>query len=63
MLSAAKRKGIKDFLDWITKQMPVGPFLYPIEDITDTNLRYLASEILREKLLLNMHQDRKYPII
>ena len=46
MLSALKNKGINDFLDWITKQMPVGPFLYPEEDITDTNLRYLASEIL-----------------
>ena len=63
MLSALKSKGIKDFLDWITKQMPVGPFLYPIEDITDTNLRYLASEILREKLLLNMHQEIPYNLI
>lgn len=63
MLSALKSKGIKDFLDWITKQMPVGPFLYPIEDITDTNLRYLASEILREKLLINMHQEIPYNLI
>ena len=63
MLSALKSKGIKDFLDWITKQMPVGPFLYPKEDITDTNLRYLASEILREKLLLNMHQEIPYNLI
>ena len=63
MLSALKSKGIKDFLDWITKKMPVGPFLYPIEDITDTNLRYLASEILREKLLLNMHQEIPYNLI
>ena len=43
--------------------MPDGPFLYPIEDITDTNLRYLASEILREKLLLNMHQEIPYNLI
>ena len=63
MLSALKSKGIKDFLDWITKQMPVGPFLYPMEDITDTNLRYLASEILREKLLINMHQEIPYNLI
>ena len=63
MLSALKSEGIKDFLDWITKKMPVGPFLYPIEDITDTNLRYLASEILREKLLLNMHQEIPYNLI
>ena len=37
--------------------------LESLDDITDTNLRYLASEILREKLLLNMHQEIPYNLI
>ena len=48
MLSALKNKGIEKLLDWLIFQMPVGPYFYPIEDITDTNLRNIASEILRK---------------
>ena len=63
MLSALKNKGIEKLLDWLIFQMPVGPYFYPIEDITDTNLRNIASEILREKLLINMHQEIPYNLL
>ena len=63
MLSALKNNGIEKLLDWMIIKMPVGPYFYPIEDITDTNLRNIASEILREKLLINMHQEIPYNLL
>jgi GTP-binding protein Era len=40
--------------------MPKGPWLYPGDQTADVQLRFLASEITREKLFLRLHDELPY---
>ena len=62
MLSAEKGKGTDDFMAWLADQMPVGPYLFDPEDLSDMPMRLLAAEILREKLFLNLHEELPYQL-
>jgi GTP-binding protein Era len=37
--------------------MPEGPFYYPETDVTDRSERFLAAEIIREKILLFLQEE------
>ena len=63
MLSAKNGSGIRKLIDWLIKEMPDCPFLYDADDITDTPQRQIASEILREKLFLNLHDEIPYNLV
>jgi GTP-binding protein Era len=60
MVSALTGDGIADLKDWLAGQVPVGPWHYPEDQITDAPLRQLAAEITREKLYLRLHQELPY---
>ena len=63
MLSALNGSGINGLIDWLIKEMPECPFLYDSDYITDTPQRQIASEILREKLFLNLHDEIPYNLV
>jgi GTPase len=60
MVSALTGDGIADLRNWLAGQVPVGPWHYPEDQITDAPLRQLAAEITREKLYLRLHQELPY---
>lgn len=60
MVSAKDGSGCADLVSWLTQRMPLGPFLYPEDDISDVPLRQLAAEITREKLYLRLHEELPY---
>ncbi len=60
MISALNGDGVEDVLSAVTERMPVGPWLYPEDQLSDFPLRQLASEITREKLYLRLHQELPY---
>ncbi|MEM7461857.1 MAG: GTPase Era [Pseudomonadota bacterium] len=60
MISALNGDGCRDLLDWLTSQLPEGPWLYPEDDISDLPMRQLAAEITREKLYLRLHEELPY---
>ncbi len=62
MISAKKGKGVKDLVRWLAEQLPQGPFLFDPDDLSDMPQRQLASEILREKLFINLHQELPYQL-
>ena len=62
MISAKKGKGVKDLVRWLAEQMPQSPFLFDPNDLSDMPQRQLASEILREKLFINLHQELPYQL-
>ena len=63
MLSALNGSGIIALIDYLIKEMPECPFLYDSDYITDTPQRQVASEILREKLFLNLHDEIPYNLV
>jgi len=60
MVSALNGSGCKDILDHLAQIVPIGPFYYDQEQISDQPMRQLAAEITREKLYLRLHQEIPY---
>ncbi len=60
MVSALTGAGCKAILDHLAKTLPVGPWYYPEDQISDLPMRQLAAEITREKLYLRLHQELPY---
>lgn len=60
MISAMTGDGVDDLKAHLAKSSPMGPWLYPEDQLTDAPLRYLAAEITREKLTLRLHQELPY---
>ncbi len=61
-LSALKDDGVARLLDAIRLRLPVGPALFPPDQLTDRSERFIASEIIREKLTRALHQELPYGI-
>ena len=60
MVSALTGSGCKDLLDFLARRLPLGPWYYPEDQISDLPMRQLAAEITREKLYLRLHQELPY---
>jgi GTPase len=62
MISAEKGYGCEDLKDWLAGELPVGPWLYPEDQIADLPLRMIAAEVTREKLTLRLHEELPYQL-
>ena len=62
MISALKGDGVDDLRDFLAARMPLGPWLYPEDQLADIPLRLLAAETTREKLFLRLHQELPYAL-
>jgi len=60
MISALKGSGVKDFLAWATDHIPLGPWHFPEDQLTDLTLALTAAEVTREKLFLRIHEEIPY---
>lgn len=60
MISAQTGDGVEDFARWCAGAVPEGPWLYPEDQMADVPLRQLAAEIVREKLILRLHDELPY---
>ena len=60
MISALKGSGVEDLRKKIASLMPVGPWLYPEDQAADVQMRFMASEVTREKIYLRLHEELPY---
>lgn len=60
MISSLSGDGVEAFQDYLVEMAPVGPWLFPEDQISDAPMRLLAAEITREKLMLRLHQELPY---
>ena len=60
MISALKGDGVTDLKSWLAERMPMSPWLYPPDQMSDAPMRQLAAEITREKLFERLHQELPY---
>ena len=58
--SAQEKFNLENIFDAIIEHLPVSPPWYDKDVFTDKNLRFFASEIIREKILLNYSQEIPY---
>jgi GTP-binding protein Era len=59
-ISAIRGEGVNELLDAIVRLLPEGPRYFPPEMYTDQPERFLASEIIREKVILHTRQELPY---
>lgn len=62
MISALKGDGLEELLVTLSQKLPLGPWLYPSDQIADFPIRLHAAEITREKLLLRIHEEIPYQL-
>ena len=58
--SAKEQVGMAGVLAAILERLPEGEAFYPKDTLTDKTLRFFASEIIREKILLNYDKEIPY---
>jgi len=59
-VSATEKFNLEKLFDTILAYLPVSPPWYDKDTFTDKSLRFFASEIIREKILLNYSQEIPY---
>jgi GTP-binding protein Era len=59
-ISALKRDGLEILTQQVSAALPVGPPLFPEDQITDQPARFMAAEIVRERVLLETEEELPY---
>ena len=61
-VSALNNFNLEKVMALILDRLPENPPYYPKDELTDKNLRFFVSEIIREKVLLNFKQEIPYSV-
>lgn len=61
-ISAQKGTQVKALLDEVRKHLPEAPAIYPEDDITDRPERFLAAELVRERIFRLLGDELPYSI-
>jgi GTPase len=56
-ISALKKKGLDDLLSCVLKALPNGPRYFPEDQVTDQPMRFMATELVREHVLMQTHEE------
>jgi GTP-binding protein Era len=56
-VSARKADGLHGLKQTVIKYLPEGPPVFPADHLTDQPMRFLAAELIRERILYTVHQE------
>jgi GTP-binding protein Era len=59
-VSVPRSLGLTELIELVTELMPEGPAYYPEDELTDRDMRFLCSEMIREKIFLYTHEELPY---
>lgn len=59
-ISALKRKGLDELLQRTVRALPAGPAYFGEDQVTDQPARFMASEAIRERVLMEMEEEIPY---
>ncbi len=59
-VSAHKKDGLRPLIDELAKHLPLAPFAFPVDSLTDQSERDIAAELIREKVMLELQQEIPY---
>ena len=60
MISGLNGDGIEDLKRHLAAAMPSGPWLFPEDQLSDAQERWIAAEITREQVFLQLHDELPY---
>lgn len=56
-VSALQGSNVQQLIDLLLERLPQGPRYYPADQVSEVNLRFLASEMIREQIILLTEQE------
>ena len=59
-ISASKGINTDILIESLLKVVPESEFIYPEDHITDKSVRFICGELIREQLVLNLHEELPY---
>lgn len=59
-VSALSGEGVEEFIQAVFTRLPEGIAVYDADQFTEQAERFLAAELVREQLMLNLHQEIPY---
>ncbi len=59
---ATRGTGVAEFVSCLFEALPEGPAFYPEEDLTDLPMRFIAKEVIREKLFRRLDEELPYSV-
>lgn len=62
MISALESRDVEELYQYLANNLPVSPWYYPEDQISDMPLKLLTAEIVREKLFTFLHQELPYAL-
>ncbi len=60
MISALTGDGVDDLKQHLASLAPPGPWLFPEDQLSDAHERWLAAEVTREQIFLQLHDELPY---
>jgi GTP-binding protein Era len=60
MISGLSGDGVDDLYRHLAATVPEGPFLFPPDQLSDAPERFLAAEVTREQVFLQLHDELPY---
>jgi len=62
VISAATGEGVEALVADLHQRLPLGPRYYPVDQVSEVNLRFIAAETIREKIIHNTDQEIPYSV-
>jgi len=59
-VSALRAQGLNELANYVATQAPAAPHLFPEDQITDRSQRFLAAELVREKIVRQLGDELPY---
>ena len=59
-VSALRAQGLDELANYVATQAPAGPHLFPEDQVTDRSQRFLAAELVREKIVRQLGDELPY---
>ncbi|MFM9941457.1 MAG: GTPase Era [Hyphomicrobiaceae bacterium] len=60
MVSATDGSGVEDLMAYLARTVPIGPWHYPADELTDATERTTAAEMTRERIYHHLHDELPY---
>ncbi|RMF78146.1 MAG: GTPase Era [Chloroflexi bacterium] len=57
LISAINGDGVAELTQDLLRRLPEGPRYYPANQVSEVNMRFIAAEVVREKIILNTSQE------
>ena len=61
-VSALEGTNVAELIAYLMLQLPHGPRYYPADQVSEVNLRFIASEVIREKIIEFTEQEIPYSV-